>query len=269
MKKLISLLILPLLLVGCSSIDRQEQASSSLVDFLYPDTQDYAKHQPTTPHLTLPLNIGIAFVPASEFGKLNLSTKRKQEILTQVKSEFAQLNYINRIEIISDNYLKSGGSFDNLDQLSRLYNVQVMALVSYDQIARSTQNSASLLYWTIAGLYMIPGDENTTQTFVDTALFDIQSRQLLFRAPGISKVESYSTAVGLDNTFYQNSEQGFDLAVTDMVVNLNSELENFKVRVKEENIAKVSYRSGLGGGSVNILLVISLIGVVTLRRRQR
>ena len=267
MKKLLCLLALPLLLVGCSAFhEREEQASSSLVDFLYPNNRDYVEQNPATPHLTLPLNVGIAFVPDSQFSKLNLTAKRKQEILSQVKREFSELNYINRIEIISDNYLRDGGGFDNLEQLSRLYNVQVMALVSYDQIARSTQNNAALLYWTIAGMYIIPGDENTTQTFVDTALFDIKSKQLLMRAPGISKIESYSTAVGLDDTFYQNSDKGFDAAVTDMVTNLKTELETFKVRVKEEQIAEVSYSNNYSGGGIAWWSLAALFAFSLIRK---
>lgn len=268
MKKLLSFLLMSTLLVGCSAFHQKEEvASSSLIDFLYPNDTGYQTHTPATPHLTLPLNIGIAFVPNTNYGKLNLSAKQKHDILTQVKSEFSDLGYVNRIEIISDHYLKSGGGFDNLDQLSRIYNVDVMALVSYDQIARNTQNHASLLYWTIAGLYLIPGDQNNTQTFVDTAVFDIKSRQLLLRAPGVSEVDSLSTAVGVEDNFYEDSSQGFDLAVSDMVVNLSSELETFKIRVKEENIAKVSYSNNYSGGSLSWWLVALLTTTWLLRRR--
>ncbi len=257
MYKLLQIILILSFIVGCSAFTSSEQtASSSLVDFLYPNQKDYKEHQPTTPYLSLPINVGIAFVPGSKYSSLSLSAKQKYEILSKVKSEFSERQYINRIEIISDSYLKKGGGFDNLEQLSGLYGIEVMALVSYDQVARNTQNNAALFYWTIAGMYLIPGDENVTQTFVDTAVFDINSNKLLFRAPGISKVESLSTAIGLDDTLYQNSSEGFELAATDMVSNLNTELELFKVRVKEEKVAEVSYKSGYsGGGSVNWWLI--------------
>ncbi|WP_375749697.1 rhombotarget lipoprotein [Vibrio sp. HN007] len=268
MKKIVFVLALFVTLFGCAGISQNEvTVSSSLVDFLYPDSENYKEHQPSIPHLTLPINVGIAFVPSADNNKLALSAKRKHEILTKVKDEFLSLEYVNRIEVISDAYLKQGGSFDNLKQLSRLYDVQVMALVSYDQVARNTQNNAALLYWTIAGMYLIPGDENNTQTFVDTAVFDINSQKLLFRAPGISDVESYSTAVGVEDNFYDNSNKGFNLAVSDMVTNLKSELEIFKVRVKEEKVAKVSYSDDYSGGGIGwpLMILVCLVAAIRLK----
>ncbi len=273
MKKYSLLLIVCLLLPGCASHlwNTEKTVSSSLVDFLYPKRSEYKEHEPSIPHLTLPLNVGITFVPPSSesrYGQYALSAHKKNEILSRVKSEFLELDYVNRIEIISDDYLREGGSFGNLEQLSRLYDVQVMALISYDQVARNTQNKASLLYWTIAGMYLIPGDKNSTQTFLDTAVFDIDSNKMLFRAPGVSDVESLSTAVKLDETFYENSEEGFNLAAEDMIVNLNSELEQFKVRVKEEKVAKVSYSSDYRGGSLGWLSLI-FIAIFALRRNMK
>ncbi|USD33803.1 MULTISPECIES: rhombotarget lipoprotein [Vibrio] len=268
MKKIAFIFALSFFIFGCSGLGQSEEtASSSLVDFLYPNTKDYQEHQPTIPHLVLPVNVGIAFVPSSKYGKLDLSSKRKHEILSKVKNEFLGLDYVNRIEIISDPYLRSGGGFDNLKQISRLYDVQVMALVSYDQVARSSQNNAALLYWTIVGMYLIPGDQNTTQTFVDTAVFDINSSKLLFRAPGLSNVGSLSTAVGIEETFYENSEKGFDLAVTDMVNNLGSELDLFKIRIKEEKVANVSYDSGYSGGSIHWFVLVVLASLSLFRKK--
>jgi len=270
MKKIIPILAVLFVISGCSGLYKQEKTtSSSLVDFLYPNSEDYQKHQPSTPHLTLPVNVGIAFVPSSGYSKLGLSAKRKHELLAKVKAEFSELKYVNRIEIISDSYFKKGGGFDNLKQVSRLYDVQVMALVSYDQVARNSQNNAALLYWSIAGMYFIPGNDNSTQTFIDTAVFDIDSSKLLFRAPGLSSVDTLSTAIGIDDTFHKNSSEGFDLAVVDMITNLNSELESFKIRIKEEKIAKVSYSKSYsgGGGCINWLVILCLI-LVTLSRKR-
>ncbi|NOI75349.1 rhombotarget lipoprotein [Vibrio coralliilyticus] len=270
MKKIALLLVSLISLSGCSGLIQNETtASSSLVDFLYPDSDNYREHQPSIPHLSLPVNVGIAFVPSSDFNQVALSEKKKYELLSKVKTKFSDLSYVNRIEIISDKYLQKGGGFDNLKQLSRLYDVQVMALVSYDQVTRSTQNNAALLYWTIAGMYLIPGNENTTQTFVDTAVFDIESTQMLFRAPGLSSVESLSTAVGVEDTFYENSSEGYTDAVTDMIENLHKELDNFKVRVKEENVADVSYKSNYSGSSFSWLTVLGLMLIYLVRRNKK
>lgn len=60
-------------------------------------------------------------------------------------------------------------------QVARLYGVDVMALVSYDQVIHTDDTKASLLYWTIIGAYIIKGSQFDTATFVDTAVFDINT----------------------------------------------------------------------------------------------
>jgi len=79
-----------------------------------------------------------------------------------------------------------------------------MALVSYDHVTQSLENNAALLYWTIVGMYLTPGNENTIQTFVDTAVCDIKSKKMLFRAPGINKLEKRTSALGIDETLRRN-----------------------------------------------------------------
>ncbi|MEQ1704159.1 MAG: Ig-like domain repeat protein, partial [Ilumatobacteraceae bacterium] len=51
------------------------------------------------------------------------------------------------------------------------YGLDVIALVSYDQVAHSAETTSSFLYWTIVGAYVVKGNKNDVQTFVDTAVF--------------------------------------------------------------------------------------------------
>ena len=89
---------------------------------------------------------------------------------------------------------------------------------------------------------------------------------MLFRAPGINKLEKRTTAVGIDETLSEKSLEGFGLAVTDMTVNLDAELARFKTRVKEEKIAKVEHRKGYsGGGSMSYYLLVLVFVVLTLK----
>jgi rhombotail lipoprotein len=191
--------------------------------------------------------------------------KDQYELLEKVKAAFVQYDYIDRIEVIPSTYLTGGDGFNTLEQVGRLYDVDVMALVSYDQVTQSVENNAALLYWTIVGMYVIPGNENTVQTFVDTAVFDIKSRKMLFRAPGISKLEKRTTAIGIDETLAEKSMQGFDLAVTDMTKNLDDELARFKVRVKQEKIANVEHRSNYSGGAIDIQFCLLLLIMLFIR----
>jgi rhombotail lipoprotein len=224
------------------------------MDFLYPEKESRSEHKPENPVLELPVKVGLAFVPSTNWQRDGIHGKDQIDLLEKVKQSFLQYDYIDRIEIIPSTYLSGGEGFSTLEQVGRLYDVDVMALVSYDQVTQSYENNAALLYWTIVGMYVIPGNENTIQTFVDTAVFDIKSKKMLFRAPGISKLEKRTTAVGIDETLSKKSLEGFAIAVTDMSTNLDAELARFKTRVKEEKVAKVELREGYSGGSIGFSL---------------
>ncbi|MGX9462119.1 rhombotarget lipoprotein [Shewanella sp. A14] len=266
-----------ILLSSCSMLVSQQSnkqsVSSSLMDFLYPNKKDRAEHSAEVPLLTLPVKVGIAFVPSSGRQNQAIHNKDQYELLEKVKAAFIQYDYIDRIEIIPSTYLVGGEGFTTLEQVGRLYDVDVMALVSYDQVTQSVENNAALLYWTIVGMYVIPGNENTVQTFVDTAVFDIKSRKMLFRAPGVSKLEKRTTAIGIDETLTEKSMEGFNIAVTDMSKNLDDELARFKVRVKEEKIANVEHSSSYkgSGGALDLtgLLLLMLIAILSVFLRRR
>ncbi|QSX40334.1 rhombotarget lipoprotein [Shewanella cyperi] len=269
MKSRIVIILIGLaLLTSCSAFVSQNTGkrtlSSSMMDYLYPDKDSRTRQQPEIPLLSLPVKVGLAFVPSSGWQE-GIHAKDQLELLEKVKAAFTQYDYIDRIEVIPSTYLKNGKGFATLEQVGRLYDVDVMALVSYDQVTQSVENNAALLYWTIVGMYVIPGNENSVQTFVDTAVFDIKSQKMLFRAPGISKLDKRTTAVGVDETLSEKSLEGFNLAVADMTTNLDAELARFKTRVKEEKIAKVEKRHGYSGGAIG--LSILLLGLVATRRK--
>ncbi len=154
-----------------------------------------------------------------------------------------------------------------MQQVARLYGVDVMALVSYDQVAATDDTRASLLYWTIVGAYFIKGTENEVQTFVDTAVFDVSSRKLLFRAPGIDKRESRSTLVESTENLRKSRELGFAGAMATMTTNLTSELDNFEKKLEDnQTLAQVAWQDGRGGGGAITLFWLVLIAVRLTRR---
>ncbi|WP_028112143.1 rhombotarget lipoprotein [Ferrimonas kyonanensis] len=258
-----------LLLSACSLVEyntNDKTVSSSLVSFLYPDEQSRVEHQPALPRLTLPVKVGLSFVPSSSWHDQALSDAEQMALLEQIKDAFTQYDYIDRIEVIPSTYLKAGKGFETLDQLSRLYDIDVMALVSYDQITKSQENTASLLYWTIVGMYLIEGNDHSSQTFVDTAVFDIRSRTLLFRAPGLSKLDASSTAVHRKGELDKLSMEGFTQAVAQMTVNLDKELHRFETRVKEEKIAQVETKPGYSGGGLGGVVLLAGALLVGWRR---
>ncbi|MGL5468371.1 MAG: rhombotarget lipoprotein, partial [Shewanella sp.] len=253
-----------MLLGGCSAFfngntTEKNVVSSSLVEYLYPDDKQREAQQPSIPVLRLPITVGIAFLPSTHWQSLDSSSQIA--LLDKVKQSFVKYDFIDRIELIPSTYLKNGKGFSTLQQVARLHDVDVMALVSYDQLLQSSENKASLLYWTIVGMYMVPGNENAIQTFVDTAVFDMRSQKMLFRAPGINQLTDSSTAVRVTGVLREKSAEGFELAVNDMITNLDAELARFKTRVKEEHIATIEHKQGYSGGGSLSLLILSLLGI--------
>ena len=259
-----------LLLSGCASW--MEQGSKvqrgSLVEYLYPKGEEPAL-KPATPELHLPLRVGIAFVPGERFS--DLTEAERNQLLNRVKAAFANRPYISAIEVIPTPYLRARGGFDNLQQAARMFNVEVVALLSYDQVQFNDSNRLSLFYWTIVGAYLVNGDQYDVNTLVDAAVFDVTSRQLLFRAPGTSQIKGSSPMVKFSEVSRAARGEGFRQAVDNLIPQLDRQLENFKVRVAEEKVARITERRGYegrggGDGGLGGLGLIGLAALWQLRR---
>ncbi len=143
-----------------------------------------------------------------------------------------------------------------------MYGIDVIALVSYDQTQFTDEGLASISYWTLIGAYIVPGEKNDTHTMVDAAVYDIASRKMLFRAPGISHIKGRATPVNLSEELRRDSLQGFRVASEDLVKNLSEQLELFRERVKEapEEYQIVHKPGYVGGGSIDpVFLVLILV----------
>lgn len=278
-----ALIILLLLsaLGGCTTMT-ERQTTSSLVDFLYPAGQPRPLTEETA-NLKLPVKVGIVFVPSSRVSRSGgggwappgadapLGMADQIGLLDDVAKHFRQYPFIKTVEVIPDNYLSPGGGFANLDALASMYDVDIVALVSYDQVQNTDEGMASLLYWTIVGAYTVPAEKNTTTTFVDTAVFDVKSRKLLFRAPGISRNKGYDTAVNNSQGLREDSRTGFQAAFQQMTMNLDNALAGFKQKVKDNpDEFKVSTAPGYtgGGGAYGFGVLVGLAGLLLLRRRR-
>ena len=245
-----------------SCAQRSSHVSSSVVDFLYPH-KERPIEEVKIPQLSLPLNVGIAFVPEDSY-RSTLSEQSKVEILTKVARQFEQQSYVNSIQIIPSVYLNKGGSFNNLDQIKLMHNIDVIALVSYDQKQFTDEGFASFAYWTIIGAYIIPGEKNDTHTMVDAVVYDIDSRNLLFRAPGTSHVKGLATPVNLSEELRDDSLEGLQKASNVLIHNLGSELGKFEDRVRNKpDQYQVKYKRGYSSaGSIGFLLLILLCIVI-------
>jgi rhombotail lipoprotein len=119
---------------------------------------------------------------------------------------------------------------------------------------------------------MVKGNKNEVQTFVDTAVFDLPTRRLLFRAPGVNTRTSSSTLVDVERDTRKAREGSFEQAMADMTVSLDKELGVFKERIKADRSVTVS-RAGGGGGGGSIdywwIALLLLIGAGGRARTSR
>jgi len=268
------------LVTGCAT--QELRTRSSVVDYLYPKGAD-TPIEPSIPVLSIPLKVGIAFVPEQSSSArgvslwtgarrgATLAETTKAQLLERVAEHFRNSKFVSDIEVIPSAYLTPRGGFTNLDQIRTMYGVDVIALVSYDQVQFTDEGMLSLTYWTLVGAYVVSGEKNDTSTMMDTAVYDIASRKLLFRAPGTSQVKGSATPVNLSEELRADSIKSFQAATDDMIRNLDVQLGLFKAKIKREpEQIKVVPRSGYsGGGGMGLfeLIVLLLIAVVLAARK--
>lgn len=274
-----------LLVAGCDTLDGTNTGtrhhSTNLYAYLYSGQKEHVD-TPMVPILSLPLRVGVAFVPADNPSHQNyfgystddivLSESEKIALMKKISSEFKKYPFVKSIDVVPTAYLMPRGGFANLDQIRTMYDVDVMVLLSYDQVQFTGEGVLSLTYWTIVGAYVIPGERNETKTMLDAAVFDIASRKLLFRAPGIGDIKDSATPIALGEELRKNSQSGFDMAATNLTANLQVALADFKERVtnslaqaKEMGTNapaeyQIVYKPGYAGGGAFDGMEITLLG---------
>ncbi len=273
MRKFGTLLVLMLTisLSGCTSWwlggadPVRRGSSSSLVDFLYPDGSKPEPPSEQLPYLELPLKVGITFVPGNTQDALPPS--EQQLLLTRVADAFRDRPYVTSIQVIPSSYLRSTRGMQGMKQVAGMFGVDVMALVSYDQLGLTGERDSAILYWTVVGALVVKGNVNEVQTMIDTAVFDVNSTKLLFRAPGTHRNSRNATFMDADREMRNLQLQSYSQATDDMILNLNHELEQFRDRVKRGESASVAWKPGSGGGgSTSPLLPMMLMVLCAMRR---
>jgi rhombotail lipoprotein len=272
--KLALLIIIVATATGCAILDglmssRRSHQASSVVQYLYPDKAEPLE-KPTIPVLSLPLKVGIAFVPEDQpvprrgrSPEAVFTEKQKIALMDEVSGHFKKYPFVKSIELIPTAYLRPKGSFTNLEQLRSMFGVDVIVLLSYDQAQFTDEGLLSLSYWTLVGAYIVKGEKNDTNTLMDAAVYDIPSHKMLFRAPGISSVKGTATPVNLGEQLRRDSDTGFKEAAGTLVVNLQQQLEAFQERVKTSpgEVQIVRKPGYTGGGSLDGFAVLLLAGM--------
>ena len=253
-----------ILLSGCYTMGeyrKRHTQSTSLVQFLYPNGElPLTDNQ--NPILNLPLHVGLAFIPDRR-SQSEISAITKNKLLEDVKSAFKSKDYIADITIIPELYLKGNQGYSTLEQIKTLYQLDVIALVSYDQALNSQENILGLTYLTIVGAFIFHGTEYNVNTLMDLAVVDVNSQTILFRAAGTSTSNTKRVSYAKHKQAFRDKQnQEFENSMQQMQSNLAIELDKFEIRLrnKDENEKiKVNYREGYSGGSFSIFLLVTLL----------
>jgi len=257
---------------------------SGLMDYLYPKSKAAPEPNPAGARLRLPLRVGIAFVPSSGGSYLADAVPATMEkpLLDILREPFKDKPWVKDIRVIPSSYLTPRGGFDNLDQVGRLYGVNVIALVSVDQIQYTNPKWYSFAYLSIVGAYLLPGDQNDTRTLIDAAVFDVPTRTFLLRAPGQSIVKGSATAVNLREKLRADAGKGMELAMRELARNLETEVASFQEQVasgerqevdvitKEGQSLRAAGPGQRGGafGAAEVMAGLVLAAAVGWRRRR-
>jgi len=236
------------------------------VSYLYPDGN--VPKVDATPVLKVPMTVGLTFLPDRP-GADTIDSREKEIILARIRDRFRSLEYVRDIVVIPPYYLTPVGGFESLSQLARLQGLDVIAVVSFDQVAKRDENNRSLAYLTIVGAYMVRGSHSETSTLLDLAVVEPESRSLLVRAGGTSFSSGSSTAIDQNEKLRHQSKRGLEVATDQLVTQLDHELAVFSERVKAgDGPVKVVHRgqAGGGGGAVTLPWLLLLAGLPLVSR---
>ena len=263
-------------LPGCTVMHTQSRASSSLVSFLYPVSGPPPPPKNSIPELRVPMRVGLAMLPSSGYRYNDsdpLDPTQKEQFLERIRERFLSRRFVSEIVVIPDYYLTHERGFVGLEGVQRLYDVDVIALVSYDQVTHRDDNPLSLGYITIVGAFVLPGASHQTATLVDLAVIDPATRSLVLRAGGADTRKGVATPVNLDRVSREKGAEGFIEAGDQMIEHFDAALTAFEseVRAGTANVRVVTRDGSGGGGAFGMpeLLVLLAVGAFAAIPRNR
>jgi acyl-[acyl-carrier-protein]-phospholipid O-acyltransferase/long-chain-fatty-acid--[acyl-carrier-protein] ligase len=275
----IALLVVGSTLAGCTTLDEshcllycrtQHRSSSSLVEYLYPEGQ-VPPSQNAIPQLRLPLRIGLGFLPrsASDTGT-TLDAAQREQLLERIRTHFKDRPFVADITLVPDYYLSQTHGFASLESVQRLYGLDLLALVSYDQVDHQDDNRWSLGYLTIVGAYVLPGTHQDISSLIDLAVVDPSTRSLVLRAGGADTRSRKSTLIDAGREARAEGNRSFVAATDQTIEHLDTALTTFEQEVRSGKArVQVVARSGGGGGAFEPLWLLVLLPCAVVLMHQR
>lgn len=233
---LLAVVMVALLVGACASMEKttKQRQVASVLAYLFPGAEQTPPIPDRVAELKVPFRLGVAFVPDSADPQFRLPESERLKLAGEVRSAFAGYPFISELVVVPSVYLEPGGGFANLDRIAALLKLDVITLISFDQVQNAGATGWSFLYWTGVGAYVINGDQYDILTAVETAVFDIRSRRLLMRAGGISTIKGTATMVGFSEKAREARTRGFNDAIKEMIGNLHREVKAFRERAPKD-----------------------------------
>lgn len=268
-----------LALSGC--VSTHQKIKSNALEYLYPHGAAASPASDVT--LKVPVRVGIAFAPTTAGWQDTFTEDQRRLLLQRIADAFRDRPSIASVQTIPSTYLNDAGGFEDLDRVAAGFGIDLVTLVSYDQVQFTDTGKASIAYLTLVGAYFVKGEKNETRTLLDAAVFDIPSRAMLFNASGRSGSKSSSTPTEVARELRDRSAQGFSEATDDLITNLGTALDAFRDQAKSGTVRgpgtpAVTIESepvnvdGSGGGAVGLgdaAAVLLLAGAALLGWRAR
>jgi rhombotail lipoprotein len=168
-------------------------------------------------------------VPGDSFA---LTDVQQEQLLGRVVRAFERYPFVGQMKPVPTSYLRAGGGFGDLERVAQLFGLDVLALLSYDQVQFTEKTRSSIWYWTLVGAYLAQGDQYDVHTLLEATVVDVRSRRLLFRAAGTSVMQGGATVSNVAETTRAARGAGFDRATEQLIVQLQGTLEAFRTRAR-------------------------------------
>jgi rhombotail lipoprotein len=225
-----------ILLLGCTSPTTTTR-QSSLLDYLSISDQTAPA---AVAKVQLPLAVGVAFLPGGSVASQGvwktggrteavfITAQDEAQLAATVQARFSGKPWVGGVKVIPSFYLHERGGFPDMARVAALNRVDVMILVSLNQVQFTSPKWYSMANWTGLGAYTMRGDKNDTSTFIDAAVFDVASCSLLFRATGTSTAKGSATWAGREEKLRKQSVASLNQAVEDLCGHLDGAVAAFK-----------------------------------------
>lgn len=226
---------------GCASMNKttKQRQVASVLAYLYPGSEQAPPVSDQVARISVPFRVGVAFVPDNTNSEFRLPETDRIMLAGKVGDAFKRYPFIAEIVTVPSLYLEPGGGFPNLDRIASLLKLDVIALVSFDQVQNAGATGWSFLYWTGVGAYVVDGDRYDILTAVETTVFHVRSRRLLMRAGGLSHTKGTATMVGFSERAREARSRGFGDAMQDMIAKLHGEVKAFRERAPKDSSIKL------------------------------